>query len=178
MKYLIYTISIILVLGLNVGLFGNLQINGQIPDLPLLMVLFFALDKKNWDFFFVAFAGGIFLDCYSAGFFGGFTLAFLVLALICHLLVSNLMVLELTWKNLVLLVFGALIVVDFCLWFYSLAAFKLGLSPDYSGLRVYADAFLPQLFYNLLLFYPTRLLCDFIKKTVENFTIRRRSLVR
>src|SRR5271155_5350447 len=118
MKYVIYLISIIVLLGLNVGLFSNLQIQGQIPNLLLLLTVYFALDKKGYDFFFTAFVCGIFLDFFSPGFFGAFTVAFLILALAINALVNSLMLLEINWKSLTLLLLGALVVVNFSVWLY------------------------------------------------------------
>src|SRR3989344_6272424 len=102
MKYLIYLISIIVLLGLNLGLFNNFQINGQIPNLLFLFCLCFSLEKSakggsasggiDYDFFFVSFISGLFLDFYSTSFFGGFTLAFLCLSFLLHLMATNVIV--------------------------------------------------------------------------------------
>lgn len=64
-KYLIYFFAIVALLVLNLGLFNNLQIKGQIPNLLFLFSLCFALEKKSFDFFFVAFVSGLFLDLNS-----------------------------------------------------------------------------------------------------------------
>lgn len=178
MKYFIYTLAIIILIGLNLGLFNNLQINNQIPNLLLLLTLYFSLEKDSYDFFFIAFVSGLFLDFYSAGFFGGFTLAFLSLALLLHLLASNFVLLELNWKSLSLLLAASLVILNSLLWLYGLWVYKLNWAFGYTGLKTFASAFLPGLIYNWLLLYPMYLCYGLIKNLIENLTIRRRGLVR
>ena len=100
MKYLTYIIAVIFLFSLNIGLFPMLKINGYMPNLLLLLLIFFAFEKEGLDFFFVALLGGLFIDVHSAVFFGSFTLAFLCCALILHLAANQLVILELNWKYL------------------------------------------------------------------------------
>jgi cell shape-determining protein MreD len=90
MKYLIYLFAIIILLAVNIGLFNNLQIKGQIPNLLFLMTLFFVLEKKSYDFFFISMVSGLFLDFFSTSFFGSFTVALLTLSLLLHFFVGKL----------------------------------------------------------------------------------------
>jgi cell shape-determining protein MreD len=178
MKYLIYLIAIIILLGVNLGLFNNLQIQSQIPNLLFLLTLFFALEKKDYDFFFIALISGIFLDFFSAGFFGGFTLAFLAVAFGAHLVAANLLVAELNWKTLSLALLGALVFFNLTLWAYGLAAFKLSFSLQYIGIKIFTSRFLASFFYNWLLLYPVYLFFTFLHNFVDNLNIRRRGVVR
>lgn len=177
MKYFIYIISIIILLGLNVGLFNNLQIRGQIPNLLLLLTLYCSLEKKGYEFFFVAFIAGIFLDFYSVNFFGSFTLAFLVLALAIHFLSGSLMVLEVNWRSLTLLLLASLLLVNFTLWLYGFLAFKLNLTADYESIVVFIKSFPAEFFYNWLLLYPMYLLSNLLKRLIDNLKLRRRGFV-
>ena len=142
MKYFIYLLAIIILLGVNLGLFNNLQFGGQIPNFLLLLTVYFSLEKKDFDFFFIAFVCGVFLDFYSANFFGGYTLAFLATALALHIFVNYILVLEVNWKSLTGLIFCSLVLVNFLLWLYGLLAFKLNLAADYTGFKIYLDGFL------------------------------------
>jgi rod shape-determining protein MreD len=178
MKYAIYLLAIIILLGVNIGLFGNLPIRGQMPNLLLLLTVYFSVDKTNYDFFFIAFVCGLFLDCFSANFFGGWTFGFLVLALLLHSVSSQLLVFELNWKSLALLVLGAFTLVNFCLWLFALAAFKFGLAPSGIGIKVLVAGFLPGLFYNLLLLYPMYVVFDRLKSLIADFSVRSRGIVR
>ncbi len=178
MKYLIYLFVIVLLLGLNLGLFNNLQIRSQIPNLLFLLVLCFALGKKDYDCFFLAFACGLFLDVFSTGFFGGFTLAFLFLCLCLQLFVNNLLVFELNWKTVSLGFIFSFAFLNLFLWLYGLTAFKLGLATDYNGSKDFLGAFTPGLIYNWLFLYPLYAATDFLKRVVENLNIRSRGVVR
>ncbi|MDR3642153.1 MAG: hypothetical protein P4L74_00820 [Candidatus Doudnabacteria bacterium] len=178
MKYFIYILAIIILLGVNIGLFGNLPIRGQSPNLLLLLTVYFSVDKSSYDFYFIAFACGLFLDCFSASFFGGWTFGFLILALALHTLSSQLLVLELNWKSLALLVFGSFSLVSFCLWFYTWAALKAG-APGYGlGFNPSLADFVPALIYNLLLLYPMYFIYYRLKALIADFTIRSRGVVK
>jgi len=178
MKYLIYLIAIIILLGINIGLFNSLQIQNQIPGLLFLLTLFFSLEKKDYDFFFVAMVSGLFLDFYSAGFFGGFTLAFLAVSLCAHLLMTNLFAAELNWKTLSLALLAALIVFNSIVWVYGLVVFKLNFGSQYTGIKVFVSQFSVNFLYDWLLLYPVYLYFTFLRNFVDNIAIRRRGVVR
>src|SRR5581483_2002403 len=174
MKYFIYLIAIILVAGLNAGVFNNLQIRGQAPNFLLLLAVCFTLEKKDFDFFFVCFFCGLLLDFYSSGFFGGFTLAFLGIGLILHIFSGNFLVTELNWKTLSLVIALALAFLDFVLCLYGLAAFKFNWTYQVIGFKVFAGSFIPALLYNLLLLYPAYLATVFVIRIVDNMDVRKR----
>ncbi len=174
MKYFIYFIIIIGLIGFNIGLFNNLQIYGQIPNLLLLFSIYLCLEKKDFDFFFVAFFSGLLLDFFATNFFGGYTLSFLVVVFCLYLLINNLLVFELNWQVLSLLLLGSLLLMNSVLWLYGLLVFKLGLSSEYIGIKIYAAGILPEFFYNWIVLYPMYLFSDFVKKFIENLSAKRR----
>jgi len=178
MKYLIYIIAVIILLGLNLGIFKSLQVYGQIPNLLFLFMLFFALEKQDYDFFFVAAVCGIFLDFYSAGFFGAYTLAFLTVGLCAHLFANNLLVLEINWKSLSLVLLASLIMFNLILWFFQFLAFKLGWSGQFAGIKVFSSEFPANFIYDWLLLYPVYLCFTFVRGFVQNLNVRRRGVVR
>jgi rod shape-determining protein MreD len=178
MKYLIYLIAIIILLGLNLGIFNGLRLYGQMPNLLFLLALFFALEKQDYDFFFVALICGLFLDFYSAGFFGGFTLAFLAVGLCANLFINNILVLEMNWKSLSLTLLISLILFNLTLWLYQFLAFKLNWDSRYTGIGIFASHFFAGFIYNLLLLYPMYLCFTFLRGFVQNLNIRRRGVVR
>ncbi len=178
MKHFIYFLAIILLIGMNFGVFANLPMWRQIPNLLLLLTLCFSLEKNTYDFFFIAFLSGIFLDFFSTDFFGGFTLGFLALALLLHLLANRFVVFELGWKSLSLLLAGSLLVLNGVFWAYNFFAYKLGLTAYFPDLRVITRALPASFFYNWLLLYPIYLYFNYLKRIVDNLTVRRRGLVR
>ncbi len=143
MKYLIYFIAIIILLGLNLGIFNFFPIFGHVPNLLFLLSLFFALEKKDYDFFFTAFICGLFLDFYSAGFFGAFTLAFLTVSVAIHSFVNNVFVFEINWKTLSAALFTGMLFLTLIIWLYGLVVFKFSWTTQYTTFKVFA---LPDVF--------------------------------
>lgn len=178
MKYLIYLIAVIVLLGVNLGLFSNLRIQSQIPNLLFLLTLFFALEKKDYDFFYIAFFSGLFLDFYSGSFFGGFTLAFLVVFLCVNLFVTNVLVVDLNSRTLSLALLAALVFVNLIIWAYQLAAFKLNLSPQYIGIQIFTSRFLVSFLYNLAFLYPVYLFFTYLRNLVDKLSIHRRGIIK
>lgn len=159
-------------------MFGNLRIQGQMPNLLFLLALFFALEKKDYDFFFIALVSGMFLDFYSAGFFGGFTLAFLIVSLCAHLFATDILVIDLNWKTLSLSLLAALIIFYLIVWVYQLSAFKLNAGSQYTGIKIFTARFLVNFFYNWLLLYPVYLYYTFLRNIVDSLSVRRRGVVK
>jgi rod shape-determining protein MreD len=178
MKYFIYITSIIILLGINLGLFGNLQLFSQIPNLLLLFTLCASLDKKKHDFFFIAFTCGIFLDFFSASFFGGFTFSLLLIALVLSFLSNTLVVLELNWKSLSLLLFGTLVMINLTLWVYGFFAYRFHLSGDFNNFKTFSSTFVINFLYNWLLLYPIFIYYNYVRKIIDGFEIRGRGVVR
>src|ERR1700690_3255463 len=176
MKYLVYLIAIIVLLGVNLGVFNYFPIKEQIPNLLLLLVLLFALEKKDFDFFFLAFVSGLFLDFYSAGFFGGFTLAFLAVSLAAHLVVDNIFVFEINWKTLSLSLLVGLAIFNLVIWAYGLLAYKLSWESEYINIGVYISHFPVNFLYNWLLLYPVYLFFTFLRSFVDNLSSHRRGV--
>ncbi len=177
MKYFIYTLAIILLLGVNLGLFNNLQIRGQIPNLLFLFVLCVALEKKDLDFLLIALVSGLFLDFYSAGFFGGFAFIFLGLSFLGYFFVNYLVVLEMNWKTLSAALLVGLLLFNLFLWLYGLIAFKLNWTGQYVSFKIFLRAFPASFIYNCLLLYPMYLFVNWLRRFVDNLTIRRRGFV-
>jgi len=164
MKYLVYTIAIIILFSVNISLFPLLKINGYMPNLLLLLLVFFAVEKEGQDFFFVALLGGLFVDVHSAVFFGSFTLAFLCCALILHLASSQIIIFELNWKYLAgVVIFSTLFVLIF-VWFYNFLAIKLGWYAGDLDFKSLPGKFFTESVYNLLLFYPIKYLVFIVKQ--------------
>jgi rod shape-determining protein MreD len=177
MKYAVYLLAIVFLLSLNLGLFNNLQIRGQTPNLLFLFSLYFAFEKKDLDFFFVGFVCGLILDFYSTTFFGSFTFSFLIITLGLHLFVNNLASVELNWKTLSFSLLVCLFALDILVWLYSAAAFKLSWTQDSSGFKQYMAMFPLNFLYNLLFLYPVYVFANFLKNFTDSLSARRRSVI-
>lgn len=140
--------------------------------------MYFVLDKKDYDFFFIAFISGIYLDFFSAHFFGAFTFSLLFLSSILHIVTQNFIIRELNWKFVVGLLLSSLAVFRVFLWIYAIAVSVMHLSQPTEAINVYFNGFFWSFVYNLLLLYPVYLFYRYLKKLTDNFTVKRRSLVR
>ncbi len=176
MKYLIYTIAIILLLGINLGLFGNLPFFGQTPNLLFLLTLYFALEKKDFDFFFIAFVCGVFLDFFSVHYFGAYTISLLILASGLYLLTQNFILQELNWKFLAAILLGSLAILQIFLWLYALLVSGVYLAQEPESLGIYFNGFTGSLFYDLILMYPVYFFYGYLRKLVDALTLKRRGL--
>ena len=173
MKYLLYTIAIILLLAINVGLFGLFPLYGAVPNLLFLFLLFFSLNKRIYDYFFIAFLAGMFLDFYAATAVGSFIFSFLFLAFVLHEVVEKVAVFEVDWKLQIALMAASLQLLDLLLWLYNFLAFKFGWSVIAVSLRVLEGGFAPQFIYNLILFYPMYLLYENIQNLLQRLASRK-----
>lgn len=178
MKYLIYLIAIICLLGINIGFFSNWSVYWQIPNLLFLFSLCFVLDNEGFDFVFVSFISGLFLDFFSADFFGGFTLSLLVISFIIYLFINNVVNIQVRFRSLAISVFVALVLNALILWFYGLVIYKLNLSQSHILFKTYMVNLPSQLFYSLILIYPVYFLASNLREFVDNLIVRRRGIVR
>lgn len=80
MKYIIYLIFILFLLAMNTELAKILTSAPLRVNLLLLPPVFSALEKKGFDFLFLALVGGLLLDSFNAVPFGAFTLSFILTA--------------------------------------------------------------------------------------------------
>ncbi len=122
MKYLIYTIAIILLVAVNYGLFPLLRIGGAIPNLLFLFVVLYALQRNNEHVIFIALVSGLFVDFYNGLLVGGYTLAFVLLGYILYQFIHEVAVYELDWKYTFLIV--ALSFLASKLWRYFITCWR------------------------------------------------------
>ena len=166
MKYFIYFIAVVFLFGLNIGLFSHFNVSGQLPNFLFLFTLFSALEKKDMDFFFLAFLSGLFLDFFSTSFFGSYTLTFLILSFFTHYFFSHILVININWKTMTFVLIVGIILENLFLWFYGFLAFKFGWTEDYNFLAAYFSNFIVSIIYNGVLVYPVFLYFNFVRIVV------------
>ncbi|MCL5666628.1 MAG: hypothetical protein M1383_02560 [Patescibacteria group bacterium] len=182
MKYLIYLLAIILLLGLNAGIFSSFQIKGVMPNLLLLFMVLFSLDRgdsetrDNADFLVIAFLSGLFLDFSSTTFFGSFALAFLLISLVLRLSSRHLLVFEMNWKYYSAALAVSLAALSFFIWFYNLLCFRLGWAAYLLDGKVLRSGYLISLVYNLLLLYPMYLFAESVKRGIAYLSVQFRKI--
>lgn len=178
MKYLIYTLALIVLLGLNIVVFNNLDIQGQIPNLLLLISICFAIDNEGFDFIFIAFVSGLFLDFFSTSFFGAYTSALLCVSLLIYFFINNFVEITIRLRSLAISLFFSLILYNLVIWFFGFVVFKLNLVQNHTAFKTYASVFYISFLYNLVLIFPVYFGASNLRKFVENLNIRRRGIVR
>jgi cell shape-determining protein MreD len=172
MKYIIYIATIIVLLGINVGVFSNLQFFSGVPNLLLLFVIIFSLENESRDFLIVAALSGMILDFYSGAFIGSFTIGFLLLALAVQAVSNSFLALEINWKYLAGLTVGGWVLVYLFVWVYGYYTYKLGWNPAFIEFVTVRNKIIPEVVYNLLLLYPMFLLGSAVKRFISLVTRR------
>ncbi len=176
MKYLLYALTIIVLAGLNIGLFPFIRIMGAAPSLLLVFLTISALEKDSLDFIFIAFCGGLIADAYSGAYFGAYTLAFLLLSLLLYLTVQRLFAVNMNWKYLVVTMAIVTIFVNCAVWLYSVLVYKAGLAPLAIEWHLVRKLILPESAYNILMLYPIYILSVFLRNTIADLAMKKHYL--
>lgn len=172
MKYLLYMVAVVVLLGINVGVFPSLKLMYGMPNLLMLFVMVLSLEVGDRDYLPVAFAAGLFLDFYSGVPVGGFALAFMLLGLIMQAVSSRYLVLELNWKNLLAFMAASYVFTHTFIWLYSTLLHRFGLTQVVVEFPVLWQKLLPELLYNALLLFPIYWLAELLKTAIARLTRR------
>jgi cell shape-determining protein MreD len=172
MKYLFYTLFLIILCGLWVALAPFLRISGQVPQVLFLLVLAWSLEKQDEDFLLIALLSGLFLDFYSGLAAGSFTVPLLMVALLARLVTNNFLALELNSKYLAALLLPAQVLFEACYFGVGWLWFKLGLAADIPSMHMLLRGFLVALAYNLVFLYPISSLVGWIRYVVQRYIER------
>ncbi len=166
MKYLIYFIALIVLAGLQVGLFSYLKFFGAVPNLFLLFLVGCCLQREADDAFFVALLAGLFADLMNGLFIGSYTLSFLILALLLYLVIHQLVVFELSFKYLLTVTLIAVLFTGVLSWLVSLLSIHIGWAPVAVDFHVWWSRLPQELAYNLALSYPLYFLATWIHNSI------------
>lgn len=162
MKYLVYFFVIVLLAGVQTGLFSYFKVFGAAPDLMLLFVVGCSLQHKAEDAFFVALIAGLFADFLNGLFIGSFTLSFLLLTMLFYLAIRQLVVFELSFKYLLGVVVFSLLFTSVLVWLFSSLGVHVGWSEVTVNATVLRRLFILELIYNLIFAYPVYALATYI----------------
>jgi rod shape-determining protein MreD len=166
MKYLIYIFVIVVLAGLQTGLFPYLKFFGVVPNLLLLFVVGTCLQREAEDAFFVALLCGLVVDFQNAVFVGSYTVSFLVLALLLYLAIGRLVVFELNFKYLVVTAALAVVFTGFLAWILSVEATRVGLAVAAIDGHVWRSRLPAEILYNLVLCYPLYALATWVHNSI------------
>ncbi len=172
MKKLILFVSIIILFGLNIGIFPYLKIFGTVPNLLLLFLIFFVLEKKDNEIYFVAFFSGLFLDFTSGWLIGGYTFSLLFVAFILSFISYRLAIFKISLKSISLAIVFCLLVSKIVVLAFGFLAFKFNLWPVEVRVGLIRPEIFAEIFYNLLLAYPIYLFTRFIVELNSYFGVK------
>jgi cell shape-determining protein MreD len=102
MRYIIYTIAILVNFALTKDLFGQMTLGGAIPNLNLLLVIIVASESDRLDFLFIALVAGLVTDIGFGLPIGTFAFAYIFSGLLSHILFHGPLSLTVGWKNFAL----------------------------------------------------------------------------
>lgn len=170
MKYPAYFFWLCLLVGVNFGIFSNLSFFGAVPNLFLLFVIFSASLKESlFERLFIAFLSGLFVDYWNGGFFGGYTLVFLLLCLVLQALRSAFTLADMDWKYFALILLLSFVLSSLSLWLYNFIAFRLHWTEYYSSFFGLVKKWPAELFYNLVMLYPVKKFFGFVQKLNQRY---------
>ena len=154
MKYIIYSFIIVILVGLVGGVFDVFTIFRSVPQLMLLFVAVVAAERKNFDFAFIAIAGGLLMDAMTSVAFGSYLLSYLVIGLAIKYVFEDFLLASNSWKHLPWIVSVAILLQHIWLWLYNgtLAQVAVGI-PAFTFSEIFILS-IGGILYTLLLYLP------------------------
>lgn len=154
MKYIIFTIVILVNFVLGKDLFGQMTIAGAVPNLNLLLIVMVAAESDSLDFLFLAIVAGLVTDIGFGLPVGTFTFAFLLSGLLTHVLFHGALSLDRSWKNFIIGVVAAVILTFLWIVLFSKIVTIMGILPFSFSLLEMSRLIFFALLYNLLVGLP------------------------
>jgi len=151
-KILVYLISLIILLALNVAfpmIYRNIA-----PNFLFLLVIFYAFRKDNPDFLWIAFFAGLLLDIFGGNFFGSFTLGFLLISELVNFTTRTFFTADPSIEFMVLIVSGSYLALAGFLFAFNFLAFRLHWVDYQISPRIFAGKIWLDLLLNLVFAAP------------------------
>ena len=174
MKYLIYSVVTIFLVGITAGGFQHFSILHAVPQLVLLLVILVAAERKNLDYLFVAIVGGVLLDFTTSIAFGSYTLSFLVIGMLAKFLFEDMLLARSPLKHIPWIVSSAIILQHFWIWLYNGTLIRF--HSSYIPLRL-SEAMLiaiGAIIYTLLLLFPAYWIIEKLNDYIEHLDNRKK----
>lgn len=172
MKTLIYIGIIIVFCGLQAALVPLIGVQGQVPNLLMLLTLVFVLDKTNNDYLFVALFCGLFLDFYSGAFIGTFSFPLLVVSFSASWLLKYVLAVEINMKYLPLILAVFMAGFYFSIVLFSWAAFRLTWSVSFLPWNIIKEGLFAGFIYNVLFLYPMYVFVGQLRLFMDKYITR------
>lgn len=154
MRYIVYTIIILVNFVLTKDLFGQMTLGGAIPSLNLLLVIIAASESDRLDFLFIAFVAGIITDIGYGLPIGTFAIGFLLSGFLSYVLFHGPLSISVGWKNLGLAaIIGVSLTYVWTIVFSKIAA-AIGVIPFSLAFAQLWHIIFLTIVYNLILAFP------------------------
>ncbi|MDE2311625.1 MAG: hypothetical protein KGJ93_00845 [Patescibacteria group bacterium] len=140
--------------GLNAGVAPFLQAQGAAPNFLFLLALAFALDKENYDCFFIALMAGLFMDALAGLPPGSFSLPLLLMVFLASAAARQFLVMDASLKFLGLFLLPAQLVFNVGFVAVNFGLFKIGMTSDFIGWANFWRQFASSFLLNLVFIYP------------------------
>lgn len=154
MRYIIFTLIIIINFVLTKDLFGQITLAGAIPNLNLLLVIIVAAESDRLDFLFVALIAGIITDVGFGLPIGSFALAYLFSGFLSHMLFHGPLSLSITWKNFAIATVAGVLVTYVWTVLFSKIVIALGILPFSLSFVELSHIIFFILLYNMIVAFP------------------------
>jgi rod shape-determining protein MreD len=154
MKYGIYFIIIVVLIGLSGGVFNVFPIFRTVPQLLMLLLAIVAAEQKNSDFIFIALAAGFMMDMVSSVAIGSFTLSYFFIGFGVKYLFENVLLASNSWKHLPWIVSIAIAAQSLWVWLYNgTLARTSAMVPAFSVSEILVLS-VGSIIYTLIVFFP------------------------
>jgi cell shape-determining protein MreD len=176
MKYFIYTIVIIVCVGLQLALFQQFPIFHSAPSIVLLLGLFIAAKHPGYEFVFFSALAGFVMDMILSVPVGSYMLGLIAIAGLVHLFFSSFITIRFDWKHVpVISLLGMLFVL---LWVgaYSTLLRVIAVPVNTVDWHSITGRLLPQLVIALLAMYPVYWFSEFVARFIERFELRKKGV--
>ncbi len=174
MKYIIYSVVIIFLIGIIAGGFHHFTILRAVPQLVLLLVIVVAAERKNLDYLFVAIVGGVFMDFATSVAFGSFTLSFIVIGFVAKFLFDEMLLARSPLKHVPWIVSAAIASQYLWIWLYNGTLIRF--ESAYLPLRL-SDTMIMAIgaiIYTLILLFPAYWIMDKLNEYIERLEQRKK----
>lgn len=170
MKWLAYTLIILLVIILEQGLFRVIGLSSFTPDLLLLLTLASVWSSTEYDFFIFALVGGFWLELTLGLPIGSLSLGLMIIGGVSYFILHHWIYSEKSWQYFLGAVVLGTIFYHLWIWLYSQILFFFHWSSLAISFGSTWRAVLAASLSNLILIYPIYALLEWVAKILQNLS--------
>jgi hypothetical protein len=173
LKIFFYLILILLLYSFNAGFLPGFELFSALPNLLLILVLYFALETEGEFYLPLAFVSGLVLDLSTGVFLGSFSVAFLLISAGLRAFSRDVAVIHSNWKYFPFILLVSQCILYAWLYGYNRMADYIGAFSNLLNFRLLVTRFVWEFVYNLLFIYPVWQLAYAAQKLAAKFSFRK-----